>query len=139
MRRYRAEIVLLVCTLALCLVAVRAFSQDAPKPPAPTLKPGDDVNPNELESARLGKWKAQIDKLDAQATVLQQQYAAIANDRRNVQAKIDEQVKEIKARIKAEHGVEVTYDPAAGENGIFHVLPVTPAPPPSAPAPPTKK
>jgi hypothetical protein len=134
MRRYRAEIVLLLCTLLLCFLAVRALSQEA-KPDLPkvtALKPGDEVKPLELESAKLGKLKAQIARDEAQETLLQQQFSNLEIEKRALQSNLDALVKEISTRIRKETGgVEIIYDPRTGEDGTFHVNTV-PAPPTAA-------
>lgn len=132
MRQYRAEIALLLFTIVLCALAVRAFSEDPPKAPAVALKPGDEVKPLELESAKLGKLKAQLARDEAQETILQQQFSSLENDRRELQGKIDALVKEIQARVKKEKNLEIIYDQRVGEDGTFRVAPTVP--PPSEPA-----
>ena len=132
MRRYRAEIVLLVFVLVLCFVAVRAFSQDTKPAVAATLKPGDEVKPLELEAAKLGKLKAQIARDEAQETVLQQQFSNLEVEKRTLQANLDALVKDVATRVRKETGgIEIVYDPRTGEDGTFHVNTV-PAPPTAA-------
>jgi vacuolar-type H+-ATPase subunit I/STV1 len=120
MRRYRAEIVLLLCTLVLCFLAVRALSQETK---ASALKPGDEVKVTELESAKLGKLKAQLDRLQVQQALLQQQYNQLLAEAGRTQAKIDALAKDVEARIKREKKLEITYDQSAGEDGIFRIAP----------------
>lgn len=141
MKRYRAEIGLLLFTLLLCLIAVRAFGQDKGKdkdaPKVAALKPGDEVKPLELEAAKLGKLKAQITRDQAQQTILQQQFANIESEKRQLQGNLDALVEEIQARLKKETGAEIVYDPLTGEDGTFRVNRF-PAPV-SAPGSPGKK
>jgi hypothetical protein len=121
-RRYRGEIFLAVLVIAFCVFVMRAFSQDkAAAPAAATLKPGDEVKPTELEAAKLGKLKAQLDRDDAQGVILQQQYGALQNDRAQVQGKIDAIVKDVQARVKSDTHVDVVYDQRSGEDGTFRV------------------
>jgi hypothetical protein len=124
MRRYRAEIVLLAFVLVLCFVAVRALSQAKP----PALKAGDEVKVTELESAKLGKLKAQLDSLQIQQALLQQQYNQLLAAAGRTQAKIDALAKEVEARVKKDAGLEITYDQGAGEDGIFRLAPPPPTP-----------
>jgi hypothetical protein len=144
MRRYGPEIGLLLFTLVLCLVAIRVFGQEqfrkevANDPiqkaaPASILNPGDEVKPLELESAKLGKLKAQIARDEAQETVLQQQFSNLELEKRTLQASWDSLVKDVQARVKKETGAEVVYDPRTGEDGTFHVntVPTPPLPPPA--------
>lgn len=144
MKRYRGEIALFLLTIALCLIAVRAFSQDLPKPTnspravAEKLNPGDEVKPTELEAAKLGKLKAQIDRAGVQALLLQQQYTMVQNERSQLQAKIDALVNDIQSRVKLEKSVEIVYDQTAGEDGAFRVN-APPPQPPDKPAPAAKK
>jgi len=128
MRRLRGEIFLFLLTLILCIVAVRALSQEASK-----LKPGDEVKATELESAKLGKLKAQLDRVEAQKIVLQQQFGQLQGESAQLQSKVDEIVKAVQSRVKAEKNVDVVYDIHSGEDGVFRVNPPSP-PPPSAQA-----
>jgi len=138
MRRYRREMFLFAAVLVLCFIAVRAFSQDKPAAPVPaTLRPGDEVKPSELEGAKLGKLKAQLDRDDAQAAILQQQFSVVQNDRAQIQAKIDEIVKAVQTRVKADAHVDVVYDQRTGEDGTFRVNALPPPTP--KPAEPTAK
>lgn len=133
MKRYGRDIVLLILNLVLCLIAVRAFGEDPPKP-AVILKPGDEVKPLELESAKLGKLKAQISRAQAQEDFLQAQFMNLENEKRVLQASLDGLVKDVEARVKKETGAELVYDPRTGEDGTFHVNTVAiPPPPPPAP------
>lgn len=125
MRGLRGEIFLFVVTLIICICVVRALGED------PKLKPGDEVKVTELEAAKLGKLKAQVEHVEAQKVILQQQFLQLQAERSQIQSKLDELVKTIQARVKAESAVDVLYDQAAGEDGTFRVT--APAPKPAEP------
>jgi hypothetical protein len=126
--KLRNEILLFFFVLLVCSLAMRA--EDAkPKP-----KAGEEVKATELEAAKLGKLKAQLDRLQVQQALLQQQYNQLLAEGGRTQAKIDALVKDVEARVKKEQELELTYDQAAGEDGVFHV-----AAPPPPPTPPAKK
>jgi uncharacterized protein (DUF342 family) len=127
--KYRHELLLFGLVLVICVLAVRAIGEE-PKP----LKPGDEVKSSELEAAKLGKLKAQIERIEAQKIVLQQQFAQLQAQGSETQAKIDELVKAIITRVKAEHHVEVVYDQRAGEDGTFRVAAPPPTPETKVPA-----
>jgi len=123
LRRYRDQLIFAL-TILLCFVYVGLWGQDPPKgSPAALaiLKPGDEVKPLELESAKLGKLKAQIQRDEAQESALQSQYNATEADKRALQANLDALVNQIAARVKKETGAEVVYDSRTGEDGTFHV------------------
>jgi hypothetical protein len=125
--KLRNEILLFFFVLLACSLALRAA--DHPKP-----KPGEEVKATELEAAKLGKMKAQLDRLQVQQALLQQQYNQLLAEGGRTQAKIDSLVKDVEARVKKEQELELTYDQAAGEDGVFRV-----AAPPPPPTPPAKK
>jgi hypothetical protein len=120
LRRYRAEILLFLSVFLLCVLGVRGFSQEKPTPP----KPGDEVKATELESAKLGKLKAQLERLQVQQAFLQQQYNQLLAEGGRTQAKIDAIAKDVAARVKKEKNLDITYDQSAGEDGIFRVTPI---------------
>jgi hypothetical protein len=133
LRRYRDQLIFAL-TILLCFVYVGLWGQDPPKGASSlaavaTLKPGDEVKPLELEGAKLGKLKAQIQRDEAQESALQSQYNATEADKRALQASLDTLVQSITARVKKETGAEIVYDPRTGEDGTFHVNSVpSPAP-----------
>jgi hypothetical protein len=130
LRRYRDRLIFAVTILG-CFLVVGLWGQDPPAKPSPTvtLKPGDEVKPLELESAKLGKLKAQIARDEAQENELQARFSNLEVDKRTLQANLDALVSQITARVKKETGgVELVYDPRTGEDGTFHVNTVPASP-----------